>query len=918
MLFGKYCLLERIAVGGMAEVFRSKPLPAGEHGKMLALKRILPHLAEDEKFITMFVDEAKLTVQLKHPNIVETYELGNFQGSHYILMEYLAGADVLSVQKRLRENKRIMSVAQACYIGRQTARGLEYVHNATDEDGDPLDLIHRDVSPQNIRITYDGRVKLIDFGIAKGEMQRTKTQAGVLKGKFGYMSPEQAKGNEIDYRTDVFTLGICLWEMLTNRRMFNGDNEFETLQMVLEGDYTPPSELNSQVPPEVDEIVLKALAVDPDERFQTAREMARALDGFLQGIDEPFTQDYMTSWMAKAFSEELAEERRKRELYQKIQEPEDVKWFNEEVLGEEAEMPEHIEPAESGEAAEEPAAESADESARREAAEEDDQIWDPDFAPDEEEEVDPEEFASDHTVVAAGGFEPESFEDEEDEIIGLADDDLEEVEVEEEVGGTELAEGQVEELEDEWDEPGGDHEDVDHGAPGPDEPAIGPGADAAPDATGATEAAHASHGGDTGGAAPSKSSAPSVPSTDAGAGGGQQASSQPRRQTGGGARETAQPGAGDALDTAQPGGTASDEPVEPGDDSRFLRFVGAAAALLALVGAGYVGWSLVWGEKLGYAGGKATGTLVVDVHPTLGSEGEILVDGQSRGNAAPVTVSGLSTDTSHLVQVRHPAYNTGRRRVKVSGGAIKNVQVELKRDSTASGWLKLVLEEGAKEGKVFVDGERIRKRAKLDRLSVAPGRHLIEVLAENKEPWTRIVEVGAGETIVEHVYPRSHSVSLTVDATRDVEVAVDGDGYGRVPAEVKGLAPGDEHRITLSEVDADRTVWRSAVAFPRMGTPQLKIDLDAPSEEYDSEDIGRLVVETGEDWWGIYVDGIDTGFTSPVGGDSPIPVEPGEHTVRLRRGNEVHQVDIEVGKGETVSIDKDLKFTWDPSSGESG
>ena len=268
MLFGKYCLLERISVGGMAEVFRAKPLNVpGTTERYLALKRILPHLAEDEEFLKMFIDEAKLCVHLRHPNIVHIYELGRFQSSSYILMEYIPGQDLLALQKRLRKRRLIMSVTQACYIAMELAKGLDYAHKATDDYGRPLGIIHRDISPQNVLINYSGGVKLIDFGVAKADIQSTKTQAGVLKGKFGYMSPEQIRGEgAIDHRSDIFAVGTVLWELLTNRRLFTGDNEFEVFQKVRDARVDPPSTKNPQVPPEVDRIVMRSLTQDPNNR----------------------------------------------------------------------------------------------------------------------------------------------------------------------------------------------------------------------------------------------------------------------------------------------------------------------------------------------------------------------------------------------------------------------------------------------------------------------------------------------------------------------------------------------------------------------------------------------------------------------------------------------------------------------------
>lgn len=402
MLFGKYCLLERVSVGGMAEIFRAKPFNAPESQKHLALKRILPHLAEDDEFVQMFIDEAKLTVQLIHPNIVRTYELGRFHTSPYILMEFISGQDILELQRKLREERRIMSVAMCCYIAKEIAAGLDYVHAKTDENGDPLNIIHRDISPQNVLVTYGGKVKIIDFGIAKGTFQETRTQVGVLKGKFGYMSPEQVRGDHIDHRSDLFSVGILLWEMLTNRRLFRGDNEFETLQMVRNPDIAPPSHKNGQIPPEVDRIVARALATDANERFQSGNELAAALDRFLASLNPPYGAENLSEWMAGMFSEPLESERQKRQFFRQIRTPDDVR-----RLAKAADT-EDTQPDEDAPTSEHKA------------------LWAADISP--EDDVDVDRFASEHTVVAAGGFDAAQFAaEEEEDLIALDVDDIIEI-----------------------------------------------------------------------------------------------------------------------------------------------------------------------------------------------------------------------------------------------------------------------------------------------------------------------------------------------------------------------------------------------------------------------------------------------------------------------------------------------------------
>ncbi len=390
MLFGKYCLLERVSVGGMAEVFRAKPFnaPPGPE-RHLALKRILPHLAEDDEFINMFVDEARLCVHLRHPNVVNIFELGQFQSSYYILMEFIAGQDVLALQKRMRRERLIMSVAQACYIIMELAKGLDYAHRARDQYGAPLNIIHRDISPQNILVTYRGGIKLIDFGVAKAAVQSSRTQVGVLKGKFGYMSPEQITGEALDHRSDIFAVGTVLWELLTNRRLFSGENEFEIFQKVRDADVEPPSAKNPQVPPEVDRIVMKALAPKVGERYQWCSELAQDLGQFLRTMDPIYTQQHLSEWMGRFFQAELAEEQGKHRQFSQLRTAQDVR----DLLFAGS-------PSEDGD---EPAATK---------------LWDSEVQPGADEA--PEEFGENNTRVAAGGFDLNEF-------LTLDDDDLIEV-----------------------------------------------------------------------------------------------------------------------------------------------------------------------------------------------------------------------------------------------------------------------------------------------------------------------------------------------------------------------------------------------------------------------------------------------------------------------------------------------------------
>jgi serine/threonine protein kinase len=232
----------------MAEVFKAKSFGEAGFERLVALKRILPSIAEDQEFIAMFVDEAKLAVQLTHPNIAQIFELGKVGDSYFIALEYVAGKDMRAIFERVKKRSEPIMVPMACYMVMKLCEGLDYAHNKKDAAGRSLELVHRDVSPQNILISYDGDVKLIDFGIAKAASKSSKTQAGILKGKFGYMSPEQVRGLQVDRRSDVFAVGICLYELLTNERLFVGESDFSTLEKVRNVEIMPPTTYNQAHP----------------------------------------------------------------------------------------------------------------------------------------------------------------------------------------------------------------------------------------------------------------------------------------------------------------------------------------------------------------------------------------------------------------------------------------------------------------------------------------------------------------------------------------------------------------------------------------------------------------------------------------------------------------------------------------------
>lgn len=319
--YGKYYLLELINVGGMAEVFKAKMFGVEGFEKIVAIKKILPEVAEDGEFIKMFIDEAKIAVRLQHPNIVQILELGKIEDTYFIAMELVNGKDLKTIRKRLKRVDLLMPVEQSAYIISQVCDGLDYAHRKTDDKMNSLNIVHRDISPQNMIVSYEGTVKLIDFGIAKAKSKSTKTQAGMLKGKFSYMSPEQVSGQPIDRRSDIFSLGVVFFEMLTGKRLFLGKNDVETLEKIRKAEVPPPSVFNSNISPELDRIVLKALSKNRDERYQWASEFSEDLKKFGFSTSKNFSRQDMMNFMSEFFADELEEETAKLEEYQKLQKP---------------------------------------------------------------------------------------------------------------------------------------------------------------------------------------------------------------------------------------------------------------------------------------------------------------------------------------------------------------------------------------------------------------------------------------------------------------------------------------------------------------------------------------------------------------------------------------------------------------------
>ena len=313
--FGRFLLFERVAIGGMAEVFAA--VRWDDEGKRLyAVKRILPTLAEDRELVRMFLDEARVAVQLDHPGIVPVHELGKLPGGYYIAMDYVAGRDLRALSARARAAGEALPLAVVAHVVAEVADALHHAHRGRGADGRELRVVHRDVSPANVLVGFDGAVRVIDFGIAQASHRRAAGEGGpVLRGKFGYMSPELVRGLPVDRRSDVFALGIVLHELLAGRRLFSGPTELATMELVRAARVEPPSAANPAVPPELDRVVLRALAREPEDRFPWASELRDALRPFARGLGRAPRRSLahlMAGWFPEGLRDE--EERRARGL----------------------------------------------------------------------------------------------------------------------------------------------------------------------------------------------------------------------------------------------------------------------------------------------------------------------------------------------------------------------------------------------------------------------------------------------------------------------------------------------------------------------------------------------------------------------------------------------------------------------------
>ncbi len=284
--FGRYTLVERLASGGMAEVFRAKIVSSHGFEKVIVIKRILPHLAADPAFVTMFIDEAKLMAQLTHPKIVQVLDFGDVAGQYFIALEYIDGADALALLRAAAQKRVRVPLNLVVFVVSEILDALDYAHTALDMEGRPMRLVHRDISPSNIFIARHGEVKLGDFGIAHADARGAETQAGTLKGKYGYMSPEQVVGGTLDGRSDLFAVGVVLAEAFMGRRLFTAQNDLDVLLMVRDARIERLDRYGHDLPPELSRIVRKSLRRDPGQRYQTAAEFRDDLGDYLfsQGV----------------------------------------------------------------------------------------------------------------------------------------------------------------------------------------------------------------------------------------------------------------------------------------------------------------------------------------------------------------------------------------------------------------------------------------------------------------------------------------------------------------------------------------------------------------------------------------------------------------------------------------------------------
>jgi serine/threonine protein kinase len=307
--FGKYTLVDRIAVGGMAEIFLARQAGLEGFEKTIVIKRIRPHLTKQTNFVKMFLNEAKLAAQLNHPNIVQIYDLGKIGENYFIAMEYIFGRDMRRIIPKADQMGIPFPMVYALKIASSVCEGLYYAHQKADLYGNPLNIVHRDVTPENIFVSFDGTVKMLDFGIAKAANQIEQTRAGEIKGKLSYMSPEQCLGKPLDCRSDIFSLGVVLYEWITGFKLFTGDSEVAVLKSITEGKIYAPSYFKADIPEQVESILMRSLEKDREKRYQTAWDMQYDIDQFLSQYEFTPSNIHLSNFLKQLFNDELEEEK---------------------------------------------------------------------------------------------------------------------------------------------------------------------------------------------------------------------------------------------------------------------------------------------------------------------------------------------------------------------------------------------------------------------------------------------------------------------------------------------------------------------------------------------------------------------------------------------------------------------------------
>ena len=319
--FGRYLLVDRLSIGGLAEVWRGITRGVGGFDRLVAIKRLLPYLAEDEAFISMLLDESRVALRLNHPNIAQVFEVGRLMESYFIAMEYVSGKDIGAIVDRCRKKGEPAPIPLSCYAIGQCCAGLDYAHRKKDGEGRELVIIHREVSPQNVLVSYEGEVKLIDW-TTHAAGRSSCTGPGILRGKFRYMSPEQVRGLPLDRRSDVFLAGVCLYEMLTGECLFVGESDFSVLEKVRDAVVPLPRTCNPEIPAALEKVVMKALAKDPGARYQFASELGDALQPFMIRGDVAFGRQDLSQHMKATFAEEYERESRRLLEYRDLKAPE--------------------------------------------------------------------------------------------------------------------------------------------------------------------------------------------------------------------------------------------------------------------------------------------------------------------------------------------------------------------------------------------------------------------------------------------------------------------------------------------------------------------------------------------------------------------------------------------------------------------